>query len=65
MMVVVFLLMLSKCPFGYNSGEVCSDSDDSWADGWRGFIDGAFEIGRASAWRILKEARDRQRTSKL
>jgi hypothetical protein len=38
---------------------------DSWADGWRGFIDGAFEMGRASAWRILKADKDRARTSRL
>jgi lysyl oxidase-like protein 2/3/4 len=25
-----------------------------WADGWRGFIDGVFEDGRAAAWKVLK-----------
>jgi len=46
-------------------GGSCIFANADWADGWRGFIDGAFEIGRASAWRVLKEDMDQQRTSKL
>ena len=37
----------------------------SWADGWRGFIDGAFEMGRVAAWRILREDKGKRQTSKL
>jgi len=65
---VAFLRMLSK--------SLCSRGDVgdlliffllicSWADGWRGFIDGAFEMGRSSAWRVLKEERNANRASKL
>ncbi|CZR67214.1 related to flavin containing amine oxidase [Phialocephala subalpina] len=36
-----------------HGGKVVFASAD-WADGWRGFIDGAFEAGRAAAWKVLK-----------
>jgi hypothetical protein len=36
-----------------HGGAVIFASAD-WADGWRGFIDGAFEAGRAAAWKVLK-----------
>jgi monoamine oxidase len=36
-----------------HDGAVIFASAD-WADGWRGFIDGAFEAGRAAAWKVLK-----------
>jgi hypothetical protein len=36
-----------------HGGAVIFASAD-WADGWRGFIDGAFEAGRAAVWKVLK-----------
>lgn len=64
-MGVAFLQMLSELFALYSENEDILTRLRSWADGWRGFIDGAFEIGRSSAWRVLKEERDASRTSKL
>jgi len=37
---------------GHGGAVIFAGAD--WADGWRDFIDGAFEAGRAAAWKVLK-----------